>query len=194
MKRIFVSLIFITFIATSCKKSPDIPAAVTKPKTGTAWTYQLDTYGAGGTSFTSSTVTLNAAGEQTQGGEVFLNITDSTNATVYLLKQKTGGLYNYANGAVNLLCKEPGVLNEVYNGYYNGAATSFTVKETGILIGGSPFPDFTVNKYEATQAGILKDVIWFNTDAWIVRRETYAINMSGVNNIKYRWRLLKINY
>lgn len=187
-------LFLLAAVFASCKKSEDAPAAITKPRVGTLWTYQLDTYGAGATTFTSSTVTLKAAGEQTLGGEPFLNITDSTTATIYLLRQKTGGLYNYANSAVNLVCKEPAVLNETYNGYFNGAATSFTVKETATVIGGLPFPDFTVNRYEGKQGALLKDVIWFNTDAWIVRRESYAVNMSGVNNLKYRWRLLKITY
>lgn len=189
---------FFVLVATlfSCKKTPDVPVTILKPKVGTAWTYQLDTYGAGGTTFTTSNVTYRATSEKTLGGEAWLDITDSTSTTIYLLKQKSGGLYNYANSAANLLCKEPAVLNDTYVGFFNGATENFTVKEvkTTIGSGGNPFPDFVTNKYEGLQAGLLKDNVWFNEDAWIVRRETYAVNMSGVNNIKYRWRLLKIAY
>ena len=75
----------------SCKKNADEPVAITQPRVGTAWTYQLDTYGAGGNTFTSNTITYKATNEQTLGGATWFNITDSTTATIYLLKQKTGG-------------------------------------------------------------------------------------------------------
>ncbi len=187
---------FILFVMTmlSCKKTPDTVAPVTKPRVGTTWTYQLDTYGSGATNFISSNVVLKVSGEQTVGGDTWLNVTDSSNTTLYLFKQKADGLYHYANNTSNLLCKDPAGIGEVYSSFHNGASTNFTVKEKGITIGGSPFPDFLVNRYEGLQNTILKDMIWYNTDAWIVRKETYAINMSGVNNIKFRWRLLKVVY
>ena len=187
-------LLLVSSVFFSCKKTAEVPLAITKPRIGTAWTYQLDTYGAGGTTFTSNTVTYKATNEQTLGGATWFNITDSTTATIYLLKQKTGGLFNYANNTANVLCKEPAGVNDTYSGFFNGAVTNFTVKEINSTIGGSPFADYTVNKYEGVQAGVLKDIIWFNADAWIVRRETYALNMSGVNNIKFRCRLLKFLY
>jgi hypothetical protein len=194
-------LFVMTAIIFSCNKGgSDGPVAVTSPRVGTTWTYQLDTYGAGGTSYTSNTLVYKVSNEQSLGGETWLNITDSTSTTVYLLRQKTGGLYNYANSTANLLCKDPATVNDTYSGFFSGAAESFTVKEVGTTIGGgisvlgTVFPDFTVNRYEGTQAGILKDIIWNNSNAWIVRKETYAVNLSGINNIKYRWRLLKVVY
>jgi len=194
MKHNIIALFFLSTLLISCKKSTDTPAAVTKPRVGTTWTYQLDTYGAGGTTFISSNVVLKVSNEQIIGSDTWLNVTDSTGATIYLFKQKTDGLYHYASGAANLLCKDPAAVGEIYTAFHNGANTTFTVKETNITIGGSPFPDFVVNRYEGLQAGLLKDMIWYNKDAWIVRKETYEKNMSGVNNIKYRWRLLKISY
>jgi len=195
MKRNIIALFFLSALVISCKKSTDTtPVAITKPRVGTAWTYQLDTYGAGATTFTSSNVVLKVSNEQTIGADTWLNVTDSTGATIYLFKQKIDGLYHYANSTANLLCKDPTAVGEIYTAFHNGASTTFTVKETNITIGGSPFPDFVVNHYEGLQAGLLKDMIWYNTDAWIVRKETYAVNMSGANNIKYRWRLLKVVY
>jgi hypothetical protein len=190
----FFLLVLLTTTLFSCKKSPDVPVAVTKPRVGTAWTYQLDTYGAGGTTFTTQNIIYRATSEKSLGGETWLDVTDSTSTTIYLFSQKTGGLYHYANSTSNLLCKEPATVNDTYSGFHNGATENFTVKEINSAIGGNPFPDFVTNKYEGLQTGVLKDIIWFNLNAWIVRKETYAVNMSGINNIKYRWRLLKIVY
>ncbi len=198
--QLLLLLLTATTIIACKKNSTDNPAAITKPRVGTAWTYQLDTYGAGGTSFSSNTVVYKVSGEQSYGGQTWLNITDSTTATIYLLNQNTGGVFNYANSTANLLCKDPATVNDTYSGYFSGAAENFIVKEVGITIGGgisvlgTTFPDFVVNRYEGSQAGVLKDIIWYNSDAWIVRKETYAVNLSGVNNIKYRWRLLKVVY
>jgi hypothetical protein len=196
-----LALLAISTMIISCKKSGgDTPVAVTKPRVGTAWTYQLDTYGAGGTTFTSNTLVYKVSGEQSFGGQTWLNITDSTSTTIFLFNQKTGGVYNYANSAANLLFKDPATANETYNGFFSGAAESFSVKEVGITIGGgisvlgTTFPDYLVNRYEGTQGALLKDNIWYNSDAWIVRRDNYAVNMSGVNNIKFRWRLMKVVY
>lgn len=198
IKQLLVLFVLVNMVASCQKSTTDTPAEVKKPKVGTAWTYQLDNYGAGGTSFTSNTVVYKVSNEQTFGGETWLNVTDSTGATIYLFKQKATGLYNYANTAANLFCKDPATVNEAYNGFLNGAAESYTVKEIGITIGGgisvlgTAFPDFVCNRYEGVQAGLLKDNIWYNSDAWIIRKETYAVNMSGANNIRYRWRLIKM--
>ena len=52
-------------------------------------------------------------------------------------------------------------MNDTYSGFFNGAVTNFTVKEINSTIGGSPFADYTVNKYDGVQAGVLKDIVWF---------------------------------
>lgn len=160
----------------SCQKEVDgttegaILPANQKPKLGTQWTYNYTTYLATGGVQESKTLTLKAKSEQSHGGENWLNIVDTeTDTTVYLLKTKTGGLFQYTNNNAHLLCKYPASLNDSYTTFNQGETEDFIVKgvndslATGIGVVAS-------NYYEGTKNGFIIDYIWYNDNAWLVRQ------------------------
>lgn len=191
-KYISIVLMASCFLISSCQKEIDGeilgisgPPVVLKPKVGTEWTYLYYTYLAlNGGIQTSATIKYWAKEEKVIAGEKWLNIVETgVDTTVYLLQEKTDGLYQYANNAAYLLCKKPAVLNTSYSTFNRGAAEDFTVKgvqdSLATNIGYIP-----VNLYEGKKAGILADQIWYHENAWIVRH--YGFRKPPMGTIPYR--------
>jgi hypothetical protein len=168
-----------TLLFLSCQKELDglvegvIVPVILKPKVGTVWTYYYYTYYSYGGVATSKALKYKAKTEETIGGEKWLRIVDvDTDTTVYLLNTKAGGLYQYTNSNSYLLCKYPAVLNEAYNTFNEGGTEDFSVKgvndslATGIGI-------IPLNYYEGVKGGDIIDLLWYNTNAWIIWKIQY---------------------
>lgn len=173
-------------ILASCQKenNGEVPVSQ-KPKVGTIWTFSYYTYYIGGGVATSKTVTWKAVSEETLGGERWLRINElGVDTTVYLLREKSDGLYQYVNSAANLFCKNPAVLNETYTTYNRDSIEVFKVLGVGIDLP-TNIGDIKVNFYEGRKSIELIDEIWFNTNAWIVRHQFYRKFPLGFTYYKY---------
>ncbi len=155
-----------------------------KPKLGTTWIYRFHTYYSNGGLATSGTITYKAKSEETINGEKWLKITDvAADTTVYLLKEKTDGLYQYTNNNAYLFCKNPAVLNETYTTYNRGFVEDFKVLGINENLP-TDIGDVVVNYYEGSKEGNLIDQIWYNTNAWIVRHQVYRKFPMGTDYYK----------
>lgn len=183
-------------VLSACNKGSDDPVAVVqKPRLNTKWVYQLDTYNSGNTSFSSSTVTHRATSEVTLGGETWLRITDDTMGLVYLLNAKTGGIYQYDNGASNLYGKYPGAVNDTYVTSNGGESETFTVKQTNLSLGAASGAEFyNITMAEGIKNGVVRDQLWYNDEAWIARRESWIWYGIIPYLRRYRWILQSISY
>lgn len=171
-------------VFTSCQKEIDglvngnIILTNQKPKLGTQWTYRYYVYHPSGNLYKSSIVIHKAKTEETLGGEKWLNIVDvDTDTTVYFLNVKTGGLYQYTNASSNLLCKYPAAINDTYTSFNEGATEDFIVKGVNDTLP-TGIGDVPANYYEGFKVmpsvGIrLIDLVWYNENAWIVRKSQY---------------------
>ena len=169
-----------------------------KPKVGTRWTYRYYTYYgyAGGGIATSAVLTFRAKSLDVLGGEQWLNIADAgPDTTVFFLNEKTGGLYEFANNASYLFCKNPAVVNDTYNSYASGKPETMVVKTTSdsalINIGGTPV-NLPVIYYEGSNGGVIYDKIWYNEYAWVVKKETYVVNPFPPG-VYYRYSTLSLD-
>ncbi len=108
------------------------------------------------------------------GGEKWLKIVDvETDTTVYFLNTKTDGLYQYTNNAAYLLCKYPATVNDTYASFNGGSAENFTVRGVNDTIS-TGLGNIPSNKYEGVKAaGYIIDILWYNKNAWIVRKYQY---------------------
>ncbi|MBL7700894.1 MAG: hypothetical protein JNM14_01480 [Ferruginibacter sp.] len=164
----------------SCQKEIDgtnggtiVPPADQKPKVGTTWTYYYYWWNSPGGLTNSKIITHIAKSEETLGGEKWLKIVDvETDTTVYYLNTKVDGLYQYINSTPFLLCKYPASVNDSYLTFFGGTNELFTVKNvndtTATGIGAIP-----LNKYEGVFDAFIKDILWYNKNAWIVWRQQY---------------------
>ena len=128
----------VTTVIISCQKEVDgtilsggggTPAPNQKPKVGTTWTYRYYIYHQDGSLYQSFILTYKAKSLDTLGGETWLRIIDvDADTTVYYLKNKADGLYQYANSASNLFCKDPASLGDSYTTYNEGGPENFIVK------------------------------------------------------------------
>lgn len=145
-----------------------------KPKLGSRWIYRYSTYNPQGNFINSMTVVYKAAMEETLGGESWFKIIDSaTNATVFYLKEKTGGLYVYANNTSNLLCKYPAAVNDTYTSFNGADTANYTVTAINDLLSLGVIGDVVVNDYEGIKTGQTVDKLWYSTKMWIVQRYLY---------------------
>lgn len=194
---ILILLVFSGIVFTSCQKEIDglvngnVILTNQKPKLGTQWTYRYYIYHQNGSLYKSSIVIHKAKTEEILGGEKWLNIVDvDTDTTVYFLNTKTGGLYQYVNSSSSLFCKYPALINDTYTSFNEGTTEDFIVKgvndtlQTGV-------GDVPANYYEGFKVipsvGIqLIDLIWYNDNAWIVRKSQYR-NMSIVTPSFYKY-------
>ena len=210
MKNIFQSnsiqkgLLFVAVLCAfySCKKGSgggtDGTVPAQKPKVGTIWTYRYYTYNspvAGGGIHTTEVVNYKAKNEVVLSGEKWLTIVNmATDTTVFILNEKTGGLYQYANNSSNLFCKNPAVLNETYNSFNDGSTEAFTVKgvKDTLLTGIGGIPS---NYYEGVKSSQLIDQLWYNENAWIVQRHffLYTTNPPMPFNYYYRYSSLYLD-
>ncbi|MEP7254380.1 MAG: hypothetical protein ABI666_01325 [Ferruginibacter sp.] len=185
MRTKFFVFTFILFaggsLLSSCQKeinlttgsgSPATPVNQ-KPKVGTVWTYLYTKYYSFGGVFSIATVVYKAASEETLGGEKWLKVIDqATGATVYLLNEKTGALYQYTNNSSNLFFKYPAVVNDSYSTYNSGSSEDFTVKEVNVTLS-TGLGDIVVNHYEGSSGGSLKEELWYNENVWIAWQYVY---------------------
>lgn len=184
-KLVFIFLAIVTM--QSCQKSSTpTPVVVSKPKVGTQWTYRYLTYYPAGGLANNITLVMRIKGEVTLGGETWFNVVNNaTDTTMFYLKEKTGGLYQYANSSSNLLCKYPAVLNDTYSSFNAGSMEDFTVKGVNDLLA-TGIGDVLTHFYEGVKGGFLIDKIWYNNNAWIVRHEVYRL-IPPPSNTYYRY-------
>jgi hypothetical protein len=174
-------------VLISCQKENDgggTPVSQ-KPKVGTTWTFSYYTYYTTGGVATFKIVTWKAVSEETLAGEKWLKINElGVDTTVYFLREKSDGLYQYVNGAANLLCKNPASVNETYTSYNRDSIEVFKVLGAGINLA-TNLGDIKVNFYEGRKSVNLIDEIWFNANAWIVWHQFYRKFPLGYVYYKY---------
>jgi hypothetical protein len=199
MRYLLVAFAFITALGSCKKKSSDTPApAADKPRVGTTWTYRYRTFDGSGTAYPPTSITIKATAEQSLGGESWISLDSASVSNWYKLKIKSDGLYQYANGASYLLCKDPAALNETYTGYNNTYTNTgkdtLTVKGVGITLD-VPIDILVVNYYEGAKLGNVVEKIWYNSKYWILKKETYIVNpFSGAWHIDKRWEITNISF
>lgn len=144
-----------------------------KPKVGTTWTYRYYIYHQDGSLYQASIMTHRAKTEETIAGEKWLNIVDvNTDTTVYYLQAKADGLYQYANSNSNMFCKYPASAGDNYITYNEGGAETFYVQSVNDTLP-TGIGNVLTNYYEGFKSGIRIDLIWYNNNAWIVRKTQY---------------------
>jgi hypothetical protein len=195
VQKVFTFLLAL-FLLSSCQKEltgdtdaggGTLPPASEKPKVGTIWTYHYYIYNlVGGGIHSTEVLKFKAKAEEVLGGEKWLNIVDmAADTTVFYLNQKAGGLYQYANNTSNLLCKDPAAVGDTYTSFNDKSTEDFTVKgvkdtlQTGI-------GDIPANYYEGIKLTKLIDQVWYNENAWIVRRHFFFYRELGPIITYYR--------
>lgn len=162
-----------------------------KPKLGTTWIFTYYTFYTNGGLAGSKTITWKAVAEETLGGEKWLKINETgVDTTVYYLREKTDGLYQYANGSANLFCKEPAAAGQTYSSYNAGGMEDFTVISAGVPLSTS-LGDLKSNMYEGRKSGNLIDEIWYNPNHWLIRHIVYRKYPNGVDYYKYSARYIQ---
>lgn len=179
-------LLLVILFFNSCQKEVDYeitsggttPPVVQKPKLGTVWTYRYYTfYSLGGGLATSEILVYKAKSEEVFGGEKWLRVVDvATDTTVFLLKEKPDGLYQYINNGANLLCKYPASINDTYNTFYSGETEDFIVKGVNDTLA-TDIGNIPTNYYETFKDAHLIDQLWYNQNVWIVWRQ---VNRKGI--------------
>jgi hypothetical protein len=192
MRKLFVVLL-IPVLFVRCQKENGADQPVKQPKVGTEWTYTLKKYNAGGGLVSTTTVTYTISSEQTIGSEKWFVVKNNTGDTVHVLKQKTDGLHQYQFGAGRLLCKDPAFLNETYNTENDGNSETFLVKAKDYPLN-APFGPLLIYYYEGKTGGVLRDVIWYNSEVWFAKKETYKVSLAGVNYMDSRLEITDIDY
>ncbi len=183
-------LIIAGSLLLSCQKEIDglagvINPADLKPKVGTVWTYRYYTYYLNGQLATTRTLTYKAKNEEIIGGEKWLNIVDvATDTTVYLLNEKIGGLYRYANSNSYLFCKAPAFINDTYTSFNEANTQDFIVKGVNDTLP-TGVGDVPANYYEGYIGIYLVGKIWYNKNAWVVRKVHYRKFAIGPLYYKY---------
>jgi hypothetical protein len=145
------------------------------PKVGTVWTYRYNWWNSAGGATNTKYVYHRAQKDTTLGGETWLKIVDvDADTTVYFLKTKPDGLYQYTNNNAYLLCKYPATVGDMYNTFNEGSTESFTVRgindtsATGV-------GDIPLSKYEGVKGGRIIDEIWYNKNGWIIWKYQYKV-------------------
>lgn len=182
--------LFLAITLLSCQKESDNNGngnnTNQKPKVGTTWTYRYYTYYQNGGLATSATIRYKAISEETLGGESWLKIIEmGPDTTVYYLKEKTGGLHQYANNTSNLFCKNPASLNETYTTFNAGSAEDFTVQGVNQVLP-TDIGDVPSNYYEGRKSGDLIDQVWFNANAWILRHHVFKKLPMGTDFFRFK--------
>lgn len=176
-------LLGVTLFLAACQKENknDDNNTSQKPKVGTVWVYSYYTYYSSGGVATTKTVSYKAVSEESLGGEKWLKVNEmGVDTTVYYLREKADGLYQYANGTANLFCKEPAAGGQTYASFHRGGTENFTVISAGITLP-TNLGDIKVNYYEGSKNSLIADEIWYNTNAWIVKHQTYSKPPLGTN-------------
>lgn len=175
---LFLGLILSAGLILSCQKELELtpPPEV---KIGTKWKYTYSSYYLSGQLRDQYDIIYRVLSEESYGGEIWFNVTDSASTTVFLLNKKTGGLYQYANATSNLFCKDPAAPGDTYTTYNNGGTELFNVinvKDTiPLTVGNVP-----ANYYEGIKGGRIIDKIWYNDKMWILQKILYAVSGGGI--------------
>ena len=190
-----LSLLLITTftLLVSCQKEIDgtivggggVTPANQFPKVGTIWTYRYEWYNVPGGATNSKYVYHRAQKDTTLGGESWLKIIDvDADTTVYFLKTKPDGLYQYTNSAAYMLCKYPATIGDSYSTFNGGSAEVFTVRgvndSTATGIGFIP-----LSKYEGVKSGQIIDVLWYNKYSWLTWKFQYKYFCDQQGNCEY---------
>jgi hypothetical protein len=195
MKRFSILLSVAIVAIISCKKSSNTPdPAPTKPRVGSKFTYRYKTFSPAGVVLTSQDLVYSITAELTLGGEKWFQFSDPSGTPWLLMNVKTGGLYQYANNASQLLCKSPATINETYMAYNNGATENFTVKAVDSLLA-APIADVKVTMYESTSGGNVTGYNFYNADYWLVKREIWQLNpvlIPPASTRRFRWELTNV--
>lgn len=190
---LYLLVSFLSFILFACKKET-VEQIPTSPRLGTTWTYIYKTFDGGGTILTTSTVKYKATSELTLAGEKWLKITDSVNNTLFILRQKADGLYQFLNDTARLLCKFPATVNDEYTSFNNGSPENFKVTNVNMDLY-VPKGNIVVNRYEGMKDGHMEDIFWYNKDIWLAKMEKYAANIIVTTYHRdKRWELSAIDY
>jgi len=202
-----IVVIVIASLSSSCQKEVKVDAGTDpgitsqKPKVGTVWTYRYYIYNppSGGNGIHSTeTVQYKAKSEEILSGEKWLRIVNiATDTTIFLLNEKTGGLYQYANNSSNLFCKDPAAVGDTYSSFNDKSMEDFTVKGVKDTLS-TGIGDIPANYYEGVKIAKLIDQVWYNPNAWIVRRHFFLATSTPLGGlIYYRYSSLyldKIEY
>jgi len=182
-----IPAIVLSFLLWACQKDNDGGGTppLQKPKGGTTWIFSYYTYSTNGGVASSKTITWKAVSEETLSGEKWLKINEQgVDTTVYYLREKSDGLYQYSNNSANLFCKDPATAGQTYNSYNAGGLEDFTVISAGTTLA-TNLGDVRVNFYEGRKNSNLIDEIWFNANAWIVKHQVYRKFLLGIDYYKY---------
>jgi hypothetical protein len=198
MRTLLIMLVAATILTVSCEKNTTTAEGpVTKPRVGSKFTYRYKTFYPSGLILSSQDVVYTITEEVVLGGEKWFRFSDPSGAQWLLLNVKTGGLYQYANNASNLLCKYPAIRNETYSAFNNEAVETFTAKAIDSLLA-APIADVKVNMFESTTGSFVTGYNFYNPEYWLVKREVWKIYplLGGgfVSNRQYRWELTNVVY
>lgn len=191
--RKFLVLFVIPVLFFHCKKENPAEPAKKQPKQGTLWTYNLKKYNAGGGLLSTTQVTYKISSEQTIGSEKWFVVTALAGDTVWILKQKSDGLYQYQFVTGQLLCKDPAFANDSYVTQNDGNTETFLIKAKDYPYT-APFGELLVYNYEGKAGSVLRDVIWYNSEVWFARKDVYRTSLGGVNHIDSRLEIVDISY
>jgi hypothetical protein len=187
-KLAYLSFLVITgmTILVSCQKEIDgtiIPGggggggnpANQFPRLGTTWTYRYEWYNTPGGPTNTKVINHKAKTEETLGGETWLKIVDvETDTTVYYLKIRNDGLYQYTNNASYLFFKYPATVGDFYSTYNGGGPEDFTVRSMNDSVS-TGIGRIPLSNYEGVKGGYIIDVYQYNKNAWIVWQFRYIL-------------------
>ena len=182
--RYVVSSVFIIylFLLISCQQGSDGGTTQDqKPKLGTRWVFRYSTFNPQGGFDTSYNVVYKAISEDMLGGESWLKIIDSAaNTTIFYLKEKTGGLFQYIGNGSNLMCKYPAAVNDTYRSLFNTTdSADYFVRSLNDTLQLGVIADVVVNYYEGINSGQTVDKLWYNSKMWVVQRYLYKKPLLG---------------
>jgi hypothetical protein len=196
IKGVLFFIMLSSMALVSCQKEIDgtLPAGSIspesqKPVVGTIWTYRYYIYHQDGSLYQSFIITHKAKSENTLGGEKWLNIIDvDADTTVYYLNVKPDGLYQYANNTSNLFCKDPASAGDNYSTFNEGMTENFFVRTVNDTLP-TGIGNIATNYYEGYKFNVRIDLIWYNKNAWIVRKTQYR-NRSLITPVWYKYSSL----
>lgn len=177
--RLIPAVLAVSFLFSSCQKELDYeiipgitPPVLQKPRLGTKWSYRYYTfYSYSGGLATAENLVFKAKSEEIINSEKWLRIVNvDTDTTVYLLQEKSDGLYQFTNNNGYLLCKYPAAKNDTYTTFYSGEMEDFVVKGVNDTII-TDIGDIPATYYETYKGTHLVDQLWYNPYTWIVWRQ-----------------------
>jgi hypothetical protein len=177
VRNLLLSALLLLILA-SCQKEiafSTTPVVTYQPQLGTRWTYRSYTYNLSGSLNSTVDEFYRISSIDTLGGEPWFNVTDSDANTVFHLKVRPDGLYQYTNNSSNLLCKDSAALGDSYTTYNNGGPEVFTVSglkdtvDVGAVAVSTTFYTGVKNSYTV-------DYILYNKAYWFLEKDIRRFN------------------